>query len=56
MGFSLGSMLAPLVVTATALDHGMPGWIALAAVFLGSALGVRALTRLSPVERRRRLT
>ena len=47
MGFSLGSMLAPLVVTVTALDHGMPGWIALAAVFLGSALGVRALTRSS---------
>ncbi|MFJ3394797.1 MFS transporter [Leifsonia aquatica] len=47
MGFSLGSMLAPLVVTATALDHGMPGWITLAAVFLGSALGVRALTRSS---------
>jgi len=53
MGFSLGSMLAPLVVTLTALDHGMPGWIALAAVFLGSALGVRALTRLSSVGRDR---
>lgn len=45
MGFSLGSMLAPVVVTATALDHGMPGWAVLACVFLGSAVGVRALTR-----------
>lgn len=44
MGFALGSMLAPLVVTVTALDHGMLGWVALAVVFLGSAGAVRALT------------
>ncbi|MGY1857095.1 MFS transporter [Modestobacter sp. SYSU DS0290] len=32
-GYSLGAMLAPLVVTATAIEHGVVGWGVLAAVF-----------------------
>jgi MFS family permease len=45
MGFSIGSTLAPAVVTVTALAHGMAGWAILAVVFLASALGIRALAR-----------
>ncbi|HYI34598.1 MAG TPA: MFS transporter [Glaciibacter sp.] len=45
MGFGLGSMFAPLVVNATALTHGFAGWLALAALFLLSALGTRAIAR-----------
>lgn len=45
MGFSLGGMLAPLVVTVTALDHPAVGWTILAAVFLSSAVAVRSLVR-----------
>ena len=36
-GYSLGAMLAPLVVTATAIDHGAAGWAVLGAAFLGAA-------------------
>ena len=43
MGFSIGSMVAPLVITATALDNGLIGWIVLGAIFLASALGVTAI-------------
>ena len=45
MGFGVGAMAAPLVVAGTALAHGMPGWIALAAIFLASALGISAIAR-----------
>jgi MFS family permease len=45
MGFGLGSMAAPLVVNATALTHGLAGWLGLAALFLLSALGTRSLAR-----------
>ncbi|WP_243059196.1 MFS transporter [Nocardioides sp. SR21] len=43
-GYSLAGMLAPALVTATAVDHGMPGWVFLAAVFAlaGTAVGVLA--------------
>ena len=43
MGFSIGSMVAPLVITVTALDNGLAGWLVLGAVFLASALGVTAI-------------
>jgi MFS family permease len=33
-GPAIGAMLAPAVVTTTAIDHGGPGWLALAVVFL----------------------
>ncbi|CAI9409967.1 MFS transporter [Nocardioides sp. T2.26MG-1] len=42
-GYALANMLAPLVVTATAVDHGMPGWVLLAAVFAAAGTGVGAL-------------
>lgn len=32
-GYSLGAMLAPVVVTGTAIDHGTAGWAVLAAAF-----------------------
>lgn len=49
-GYSLASMVAPALVTATAVDHGLPGWAFLAALFAaaGVAVGVlatRAATR-----------
>lgn len=43
MGFSIGSMVAPLVITATALDNGLIGWVVLGAIFLASALGTTAI-------------
>jgi MFS family permease len=43
MGFSIGSMVAPLVITATALDNGLIGWIVLGGIFLASAVGVTAI-------------
>jgi len=43
MGFSIGSMVAPLVIAATALDNGLPGWIVLAGIFLVAAFGVTAI-------------
>ena len=45
MGYSVGAMCAPLLVTATALTHGVAGWAILAAVFLASGLGTWAIAR-----------
>jgi MFS family permease len=42
MGYNLGAMLAPIVITA-ALAFGLAGWIGLAVVFLLSALGTTAI-------------
>jgi predicted MFS family arabinose efflux permease len=50
-GAALGSMLGPLVVTATAIRHGWPGWAILAAIFLATGLATLALTRLSGPDR-----
>jgi hypothetical protein len=44
-GFAAGTMLAPAVVTGTALAHGTPGWLALAALFLAAGLGTHHLAR-----------
>ena len=44
MAFSVGSMLAPLVVTA-ALAHGFAGWAGLAVMFLLAAFGTDAIAR-----------
>lgn len=43
-GYAIASMVAPALVTATAVDHGMPGWVFLAALFAltGTAVGVLA--------------
>ena len=45
MGYSVGAMAAPLVVTSTALTHGLSGWAILAAIFLASGLGTWAIAR-----------
>jgi MFS family permease len=45
MGFSVGAMVAPLVITVTVLTHGVAGWLMLAALFLGSALGIVLIAR-----------
>jgi hypothetical protein len=52
-GYSMAGMVAPALVTATAVDHGLPGWAFLAAVFAvaGAAVGVvarRASIRRTP--------
>jgi MFS family permease len=41
--YSLGATFAPLVVTATALNLGLPGWGILAAMFLLSAAGMTVI-------------
>ncbi|MGY2702007.1 MFS transporter [Nocardioides sp. HB32] len=43
-GYALASMVAPALVTATAVDHGFPGWAFLAVLFAaaGAAVGVLA--------------
>jgi len=45
MGYSVGAMAAPLVVTSTALSLGLAGWAILAAIFLASGLGTWAIAR-----------
>jgi len=52
-GYSLGSMLAPLVVTATAIEHGAAGWAALGAVFVLAGAGTWVLARGAEVSRSR---
>ncbi|MFJ5145898.1 MFS transporter [Curtobacterium sp. NPDC088465] len=42
-GYAVAAMIAPTVVTLTAVDLGTAGWAILAVVFLGSALGVGAI-------------
>ena len=42
-GYAVAAMLAPTVVTLTAIDLGTVGWAILAVVFLGAALAVAAV-------------
>lgn len=51
-GAALGSMLAPLVVTATAIEHGRAGWAVLAALFLAAGLSTLKLVRTHAVKPR----
>jgi hypothetical protein len=44
-GAALGSMLGPLLVTATAIDHGRAGWVVLGALFLAAGLSTLGLAR-----------
>lgn len=53
-GFALGAMVAPTVVTLTAIERGAAGWAVLAVVFLASALGIAAITRRKEPARRHR--
>jgi hypothetical protein len=50
-GFAAGTMPAPVVVTTTAVDHGGPGWLVLAALFLAAGSGTFLVTRLMPTRR-----
>jgi hypothetical protein len=43
MGYSLGGMVAPFIVTATVLTLGVAGWIILAAIFVLAAAGMTAI-------------
>jgi hypothetical protein len=45
-GFAIGTMLAPIVVTTTAIDHGPPGWLLLAALFLAAGTATWLIARL----------
>lgn len=47
MAFSVGAMFSPLILTVTILNNGTGGWATLALLFLGSALGIRAIARRS---------
>jgi MFS family permease len=44
MGFSLGAMAAPSVVTWTTLSLGTPGWVLLGGIFLASSAGIWLVT------------
>jgi hypothetical protein len=44
-GFAASQMLAPLVVTATAIHLGRPGWLILAAVFVGAGAALVPASR-----------
>ncbi len=45
VGTALGSMAAPLLITATVLTLGAPGWAVLAAVFLVAGVGMHLIGR-----------
>ncbi|GMA27434.1 MFS transporter [Arenivirga flava] len=45
VGTALGSMAAPLLITATVLTLGAPGWAVLAAVFLAAGVGMHRISR-----------
>lgn len=47
-GIAIGGMLAPMVVTATAIEHGTAGWAVLAAVFLAAGAATAGLARVGP--------
>lgn len=49
MGFSLGSLAAPLVVNATAITFGFAGWAMLAVIFLAAATGTWVIARRAAV-------
>ncbi|MDF1603319.1 MFS transporter [Nocardioides sp. YIM 152315] len=50
-GYSVASMVAPALVTATAVDHGLPGWLFLAALFAAAGAGVAAISRAAAARR-----
>ncbi|WP_201308781.1 MFS transporter [Puerhibacterium puerhi] len=44
-GYAVASMVAPPLVTATAIEHGTVGWVGLGVVFLAAGAGAAALVR-----------
>ncbi|MGY1553221.1 MFS transporter [Microbacterium sp. A588] len=51
MGFSLSALASPILVNATAIELGIVGWIILAVIFLGAALGIAAIARRAAAPR-----
>ena len=51
-GVSAGTLIAPLIITATAIRYGVPGWLALGALFLGAGAGMVPATRWAIIRRR----
>ncbi len=45
MGFSVGALAAPIVVNATAITFGLPGWAMLGAIFFAAAVGIWIIAR-----------
>jgi len=43
MGYAIAGMLSPLIVTATAIDHGLLGWAVLGGVFAAAGVAVAAV-------------
>jgi MFS family permease len=55
-GFALAFMLAPIVVTSTALRHGFAGWCVLAAIFAAAGLTLIPATAWAESRRTPRIT
>lgn len=51
-GYSLATMLAPLLVAVTALQHGFAGWLLLGAVFAGAGLALPPVSAWAQRSRR----
>ncbi|MBP2216950.1 MFS transporter [Arthrobacter sp. CAN_C5] len=49
MAFSIGMMFTPGIMALTVIQNGMAGWVVLATIFLGSALGMTAIARRAAV-------
>jgi len=49
-GYAVGAMIAPTVVTMTAIDLGTVGWAILAAMFAGASAGVVVIARRAALE------
>ncbi|GAA3635300.1 MFS transporter [Kineosporia mesophila] len=44
-GAAVGAALAPVVITSTAIAHGLPGWLLLGGVFVSAGAGTQTLSR-----------
>lgn len=50
-GYAVASMVAPALVTATAIEHGTVGWLALAAMFVAAGTGAAVVARHAAARR-----
>ena len=50
-GYAVAGMVAPALVTATAVDHGLPGWAFLAAVFALAGIAMGLVSRAAAARR-----
>jgi hypothetical protein len=53
-GYAVASMVAPALVTATAIEHGTVGWLGLGALFVAAGTGAAVVARGRRVRRVRR--